>query len=379
MAVTLNGVTQSAPITAGTGAFTATFDGQGLTAAPAPYSIQFGYEGDAVFAGASGSGTLTVLPAGYAYDPATWVLTVTGTAATNSFTFAQATTVDGSGKLHTTYTFTLNGATLSMADAMLARVAVSATGSGNTAALTTSDTYTGSDGKPHETQEAVLFGSGGYGQLYTVDAHGNGAFFLTLAGFTHESAAMGPADSGLVIATSGVQNFFVSSGGYAYMDSGDAFYGVSGAKYVYGLAVNSYDVAYHYDGTGASALVMSGTAYSLMLGTDHGASFFNEAVGFTNNYGIATHPGQDSAYFYDSPGNDVFVGNKATATAPANSELYIGRSDGSYAEFDYGQGFALVYAYSFVGGTDYAYVYDTGINHVSFFDPASGYGYHRLA
>jgi hypothetical protein len=43
--------------------------------------------------------------------------------------------------------------------------------------------------------------------------------------------------------------------------------------------------------------VVSGTAYSFMLGTDKGASFFNEAAGFQPNYGIAQRPGQDTAIF----------------------------------------------------------------------------------
>src|SRR5438105_13892077 len=110
---------------------------------------------------------------------------------------------------------------------------------------------------------------------------------------------------------------------------------------------------------------MSGTAYSFMLGTDHGAAFFNEAVGFQTNYGIAQHAGQDSAYFYDSPLDDVFVGNTAT------SYLYSDDSSGRYVEFDYTQGFALVEAFSFVGGHDVAYVYDATVNAVVL-------GFHRL-
>jgi hypothetical protein len=116
--------------------------------------------------------------------------------------------------------------------------------------------------------------------------------FLTLQGFLKQYVFAGHADTGLITGTAGPQNFFVSAGGYAYMTSGDGFYSIGGAKYVYGFAANRADVAYHYDGSGASALVMSGPAYSFMLGTDHGASFFNEAVGFKTNYGIAQHAGQ---------------------------------------------------------------------------------------
>jgi hypothetical protein len=285
----------------------------------------------------------------FSYDPSSKVLTITGGAAPNTFSLMQSTTQDAAGVLHTTFTFNLNGSSVSYTDAQLSRVVVSAPGSGNTATLTTSDRYVGNDNQVHETVEEVILG-GGAGQLYRVDASGNGSLFLTLSGFTKEYAIMGHADSGLIVGTSGVQNFFVSAGSYAYMTSGAGFYDISGANNVYGFANNSSDVAYHYDGSGASALVMSGIAYSFMLGTDHGQNFFNEAVGFTSSYGIAQHAGQDTAYFYDSPGNDVFVGNTVT------SHMYIGNPDGkTYAEFDYTQGFALVFAYSFVGGTDYAY------------------------
>jgi hypothetical protein len=34
--------------------------------------------------------------------------------------------------------------------------------------------------------------------------------------------------------------------------------------------------------------------------------------------------------------------------------MYVANGN-NFTEFDYTQGFALVYAYSFVGGTDYAY------------------------
>jgi hypothetical protein len=310
--------------------------------------------------------TVSNAPPGFAYDSASKTLTITGTASPTSFTFSQSSWMDGSGTLHTTYTFTLNGATASYADTALSHVSVTgAPGSANSALLLTNDSYTGADGLAHETAEAVILGSGGAGELNKVDAQGNSVPLLTLSGFTNDSASMGPADTALIVATTAVQNFFVSAGSYAYMNAGTAFYGITGAKYVYALAVNTSDVAYHYDGSGPSALVVSGTAYSFMQGTDKGASFFNEAVAFKTNYGIAQHAGQDTAIFYDSPLNDVFVGNHAT------SYLYSDDAQNHYVEFDYAQGFALVEAFSFVGGTDYAYVYDPAVNAVVM-------GFHRL-
>jgi hypothetical protein len=306
------------------------------------------------------------------YDAAAKTLTITGGAATNTFTYQQATTQDAAGNLHTTFTITLNGNNASYPDTTLTQVVVSASGSGNTANISTNDTYTGNDGKRHETVEEAIIGAGGTGTLYRTDAAGNQSVFMTLSGFTHEYDYAGSADPGLIIGTAGTQNFFVSAGAYAYMNSGSAFYFIGGAKYVYGFSANTYDVAYHYDGSGASALVISGVAYSFMVGTDKGASFFNEAVGFQTNYGIAQHPGQDTAYFYDSPLNDVFVGHTGA------SYMYSDNSSGQYVEFDYTQGFALVYAYSFVGGTDDAYVYDTAVNQVAPYDPVHKTGWHRI-
>jgi hypothetical protein len=295
---------------------------------------------------------LAVGPGGVTYNMATQTLTI----AAISFGYSQATTEDAAG-LHTTFTFTVNGTPLSLPDTAITHLVV--TGPGNaSASLVTNDTYAGTDAKTRETAEQVIFGAGA-GQLYR-----GGVLFAQLAGFSTIAAAMGPADYGTILGTSGVQNTFVSSGSYAYMDSGTAIYSISGAQYVYGRAANAFDTAYHYDGSGASFVQFSGTAYSFMLGTDRGKSFFNEAVNFQANYAIARHAGQDSASFYDSPLNDVLVANTTT------TYLYSLDASGNALEYDAAQGFSLVYAYSFVGGTDSAYVYDQAVNHVS--------GFHRI-
>ena len=101
---------------------------------------------------------------------------------------------------------------------------------------------------------------------------------------------------------------------------------------------------------------MSGTAYSIMSGQ----SFFNEAVGFQTTIGLAQHPG-DTAIFYDSPGNDVFSGRTSS------SYLYSNNPDGSLAYYDQAQAFSQVYAYSFSGGSDYAYNHDPQHVHTSGF------------
>jgi hypothetical protein len=157
-------------------------------------------------------------------------------------------------------------------------------------------------------------------------------------------------------------NTFVSAGHYAYMNSGNDFYYITGAASVRGIAVNAGDVAYHYNGSGPSQFLASGIAYSFMQGTDNGKSFYNEADGFRFNYGIAKHTG-DTATIYDSPLDDVFAGYTSY------SYLYRTDPDGTLAEYDYVQGFGSVTAESFVGGTDYAYVADPNVNHVSGFQP----------
>jgi hypothetical protein len=333
-------------------------------------ALVFASDGTAFTIGYHGNGgndvVLTQVASPFSYDASSQTLTITIPTPDTFFTYRQASALDAGGVLHTTYTLGLDNGTVAYSDRQLAHMIVNATGAGAIAYLFTNDTYTGSDGQTHETAEGLMIG-GGAGHLSTVDAQGNTHLLAQLGGFAGIYGFLGPADGGIILATAGEANTFVSAGGYAYMDSSPGFYFIGGAKYVYGVAAGAGDVAYHYDGSGPSALVVSGTAYSLMLGTDHGQSFFNEAVGFQTNYGIAQHPGQDTAIFYDSPLNDVFAGYTD------HSFMYATNADGSYAEFDYAAGFALVDAYSFVGGTDDAYVYDGTVNHVSAYNGSTGW------
>ena len=299
-----------------------------------------GLFGSFTFVPANG-GTASVTPPGFVYDPSTQTLTITGT----NFTYSQATTANASG-IHTSYTFTMDGNTDTFPGTQLSKVVVNGQGAA-VATLITNDTYMGTDGLTHETAEIITMGNGA-GMVQKTDIYGNGINFLQFSGFRTVFATVGHADAGLINGTPGMQNVFVSAGAYSYMTSGSAFYYINGAKYVYGYSVNAGDAAYHYDGSGPSVLVDSGTAYSFMLGTDKGLSFFNEAVGFTYNEGIAQHFGQDIAYFYDSPRSDMISGfTLFTLMTSMNA-------NGSFAEYDSATDFAHVYAYSFVGGTDTA-------------------------
>jgi hypothetical protein len=316
---------------------------------PGPYTVSVSY-------------TLVVTPPGFSYDSSTKVLTIAGGAG-STFAYSQFSAVDAAGVLHTLYGFTLASGSstpsLSLPDALLTRINASAAGSGNTAYLYTNDTYTGSDGQKHETEEEVVLGAGGAGQLYKVDAQGNGTLLMQLGGFTSEYTFAGHADGGVITGTAGVQNTYVSAGPYAYMNSGSAFYYVGGGQFVYATAAGAQDAAYHYDASVGNTLVFSGTAYSFLMGTANSQSYFNEAVGFGTNRGIATHAGA-LAIFYDSPGDDTFAGFSD------HSQMTAG-SAGAYTEFDYAGDFAAVYAYSFVGGHDTATNSDTlGLVHLTY-------------
>jgi predicted outer membrane repeat protein len=294
------------------------------------------------------TGLISAPPPGFSYDPTTMILTITG----KSFMYSQATTADMAG-LHTSYTFTMDGSTRTFTGTQLSRVVVNGQGPTATAILVTSDTYTGTDGKPHETAEVVVLGAGG-GQI--IGPGGGGCVFLQLNNFPTSYAYVGCADSGQLNAKSGEQNIFVTGGGYSYIVGMGEFHLISGANNVYGYSANSSDQAWHYDTAALDSFVSSGRAYSYMSGTDGGKSFFNVAIGFGVNYGIATH-GMSFAYLIDSPGNDTFFGSTAFS--------YLSGTTGGQSLFNVAEGFAVVYGESFVGGMDFAYNYDPSHNVLS--------------
>jgi hypothetical protein len=289
---------------------------------------------------------VTVLPPGFAYNPTTQVLTITGT----NFMFKQATTAAGSGT-HTTYTFTNDGAAQSFLDSTLSGVIVNGASVHNSATLFTNDTYVDIHGKTQETTEFDALGPGG-GQILKYNGSGQVYTFLQMNKFDSSFAYGGHADAGQLLGVPGVANSFVTAGIYSYESGGGEFHLVSGTAYVYGYATSVMDQAFHYDGSGPSTFIVSGTAYSLMEGTDLGLAFFNEGVGFTSNEGIAQHAGQDVATFYDSPRNDVFTAFPGAASMTANN------SSGILVENDLALGFAFVSAFSFNGGFDVASNHD---------------------
>jgi len=294
--------------------------------------------------------------AGYRFGPAPGQLTITAPSGQTSFTFSQAI------RPFVNYTFTLNGATQVYNSMAIGSVIVSAPGTDNVAVLATNDTWQDflTPYAWHATSEIVSLGQG-TGQIYKYDTSGNLYPFLQMTGFGSAYATLGLADQGQLLATYGVQNTFVSAGSYSYMSSPVSFYHISGSPNVYAYAAGPTDVAYHYDGTGASSFVVSGTAYTSMTGLDNAMAFSNIAVGFRFNYGISQNAGRNTAYFIDSPANDVFVGGTGF------SYMYSADTGGNLTEYDSAMGFAQVYANSHLGGVDYAYVYDALHNHVSGF------------
>jgi subtilase family serine protease len=312
---------------------------------------------------ASQAYTVVVIPAGFVYDPKTEELAITGT----NFTFAQATTASG-GVISTTYTFTIDNMSQSFPGTMLTTVTANGVGAAATAILITNDTYV-DDGVTQETQESVSLGSAtaaGAGTLQKYDANGSSYNFLTLSNFPYSYAYVGRNDGTVKLyGTAGVAyNGFVSAGNYSYIGGPGLFHLAQGATIVYGYSVGQpTDFAYQYSANPGSAFVVSGTAFSYMSTTDQNPSandatqsYFNVAVGFPVNTGVSKNPGQDYAYIIDSPGNDTFVGGASY------SYMYIQNGSGRYTELDTAYAFALVYAESFVGGTDTAINGDSSKN-----------------
>ena len=328
------------------GVFTVT--GAHLYAVPGTYTVTITIQHDSAPATVVTT-TRTVADIGFNFDPNSGTLTIVG----DSFTFFQSTAIGPGGSASppvTTYYFIMDGVVQGYTNAQVQQVSVQGLSAASNATLYTDDSYTGADGFTHQTAETIVLGNGS-GRIIQTGGSSGPVTFMTLSGFNHEYAHAGHSQPALIDGTPGVTNTFVSAGHYAYMSSPGAFYYASNAAYVYGYAASAGDIAYQYDGSGASAFVSSGISYSLMLGTDNGQSFFNEAVGFNFNHGIARNPGQDIAIFYDSAYSETYVSTVGYA------KLYSQNSAGVLLEFNDATGFAAVQAYSFVGGTDIAYDY----------------------
>jgi hypothetical protein len=275
-----------------------------------------------------------------------------------AFAYNQAAAIGAYG-FHANHLLSVNGVTQTYPDAI--QLPINVQGVGGTALLYTNDTYLGTDQLMHSTAEQVVLGRGNDG----IAALGTGEAPLQISGIFNAYAFLDSSDIGDLTPANGMQNTLVTAGSYSYLTSGDSFNYIHGAGYVASYAMNTTDVVYHYDGSGPSTLVVSGPdqmtgSYSFMYGTDGGVPFSNRAFGYRTVHGIAQHAG-DTAYIDDSVLSDVFVGFTAYAY------MYADNPDGTFAYFNSASGFDQVYAYSLMGGTDYAYNYDPQHNHTSGF------------
>jgi hypothetical protein len=318
---------------------------------------------------------------GFSYDSSTQTLNITGPAGSTfvyrQATFTQTTIIEGHAttSVYQNFAFQVADTPLTYTHSALSQVNVSYANSNDAAYLFTNDMFNILNASQHDTAEVVSLGAHGGAVLRYQNGNGPLTTFIQLSGFSNLFAYVGQADFGMLMGTPGGPNNFVSAGGYSYMNSGPGIgfhYQITGAPTIFAYSADPSDVASQYDGSDASTYTVSGSAYSIMSGTDQGLAFFNEAVGFKTNLGLAFHPRQDIAIFYDSPGNDVFFSSSDL------SYLYSDNPDGSLAYYDAafggmnaagqaGPGFNQVYAYSFVGGTDYAYNFDPQHNHTSGF------------
>ena len=274
--------------------------------------------------------------------------------------------------MFTLFTFNMNGEIQNYRTGsgnQLAQVIVNGNGGTDTATLTIDDGYLlPSLPQTFYNTSVMILGPGGGRLQHDLNLGDNHTpqpsdfMFLNQFRSTYTYLANGNKDSAQLTDSTTGSDRFVSAGTYAYMtddpNNPTYFQLVSGASNVYGYSAHpGHDSTTHYDSAGSvDAFVSSGNLYSYLSGNDaNNHAFFNEAVGFTVNYAVATH-GNALAYLIDSPHNDVFVGRTSY------SYLYNDNADGSLALFNLAQGFQKVYAQSFVGGTDFAYNFDANQN-----------------
>ncbi len=334
---------------------------------------------------ATASGSVSVQdPLGISYSAASKTVTITGSV----FSFTQSTAPNGTTH---TYTFWIENSagqfvTDDFTSAQLQHAVVNGTGGGASATVFTNDTYVGTDSQVHETAEGYVFGAqdgsnAGMGAMYQGGL--GGTLFMTLNGFANQYVKEGTLDQAALYGANGYYNNYVTQGQNVYMDvyvanaahqltslpftyqvqrQGSA--PVTGTGYILGIAAPSpasgmHDTAFYYDGSnGGSQLVISGASYSYMQGDDGGQFFFDRADGFQFNIGYFTHSG-GTVTLYDSASSDNLISEAAQPNAPTGSTpnftyMYADDASGNLIEYDRAEGYAVLEAYSFVGGYDTA-------------------------
>jgi hypothetical protein len=300
----------------------------------------------------------------FAYNPSTQVLVVNGTSHVDTIRISQSTKLvtpagGGTPALVTTYTFSVNGSSVSYTSNQLSQVYVYGNGGNDTASLYTNDTYTGADGNTHATVENLSLGAGG-GILQQINGSGIATNFLQLLHVPNIYGYMGNEDTAQLHDSPG-NDMFVSAGLTSYLTGVGYYDYVSGATSVTAYATTGHDTAYQYDGSGASIFTATGVTSSVMTGTDGaaGVTFTDTAQGFHFNYGIARHSG-DTANLYDGPGTNVFVGQAKLSYMYS----YAGSVQTMYNQ---AAGFSSVNAFATAGSIDYSFNYAPTVNSVTGF------------
>ena len=313
----------------------------------------------------SASAMATVFVSYFSYDSSSQTLSINGTSGPDLLTFTTGS-VDPGFFIATNLYFTMNGETQTYQSApdgtgTISSVVINGNGGADVVAAYTNDSFHApfNGGIVYDNATAVLGDDGGTISLST------SPITLKFSNWRYIDSYLGPHGTATLVDAAGF-NTFASYGSYSYLyryTAGNSSF-VWGAGSVKALSSNgSYDTSVQYDGSGPSTYIVYGTGYAGMAGTDQGLSFNNSAQGhWVVNVAIAQHAG-NVAYFYDSPGNDVFVGFSLY------SYMYSDNPDGSLAEYDAAAGFASVVAGSIQGGVDYSYIYAANV---------SEYGFHRL-
>ena len=128
---------------------------------------------------------------------------------------------------------------------------------------------------------------------------------------------------------------------------------VEGFRYVLGYAQNGgADTAHLYDSATSRDWFVGKLAYTKLYGSE----FYSQAIGFGEVHGHASSDGfNDSAWLFDSDGDDTFYAGPASPVATELSGTTLGGQSYVFAV----DGFRNVYGYAQNGGSDTAELYDS--------------------
>ena len=280
-----------------------------------------------------------------------WVPAAGGTSHTFTWIYSQGTAMGGSNAAFLDDVQFLPGTTL----------VVEGTG-----AAGDQFTFNGSNAG-NASNPSIVVGLNGENHTFVAGSAGDFTKYLFLGNGTGASATLTGSASGntALLYANGTGQLNNSTAGYAVSVDGMASMHANGHE---GDTVKFFDspgndVYYAYAEYGTTNEPSSGM---------YGSGFSNSATGFGTNVGYATNGGSDTDYFYDSTGNDVYYAYADyNNTGKPSSGMY-----GSYGTFgaysDSANGFATNIGYSQNGGSDTAYLFDSPGNDVYYAYAAYG-------